>query len=71
MRFPAGDPRNARTLGEAGRNPDGTYNLAKTMSWLTAAMSRGGKGLSQAEVQEIIDREIAKRRVRAPEGERR
>lgn len=46
------DPRQAATLDEAARNPDGTYNGAAALSWLSAALSKGA-GLSQEEVMQI------------------
>lgn len=56
------DPRKAKTLGEACANGDGTYNGARLLSWLSAAVS-GGNGFSEAEVKEIWN--DAKRRVDA------
>ena len=29
------DPRKAETLDEAARNPDGTYDGARVLSWLS------------------------------------
>lgn len=49
-----GDPRQARTLDEAARNPDGTYNGIRALSWLSSALS-GGKGLSEDEVRLIAE----------------
>jgi hypothetical protein len=43
------DPRKAKTLGEAAQNPDGTYNGAKALSWLSEALFPG-KGISEQEV---------------------
>ena len=43
------DPRDAKTLEEAARNPDGTWNGARALAWLSACLG-GGKGLSEAEV---------------------
>lgn len=48
------DPRRCSTLDEAARNPDGTYNAIKALSWLSAALS-GGKGLSEEEVASIAE----------------
>ncbi|MNZ90525.1 hypothetical protein D3C78_1094900 [compost metagenome] len=48
------DPRQARTLDEAARNPDGSYNAIRALSWLSAAVS-GGKGLSEDEVGLIAE----------------
>jgi hypothetical protein len=60
MTTPANDPRQAQTLDEASRNPDGTYNGARAISWLSAVLT-GGKGMSEQEVRAIWDRERAKR----------
>lgn len=46
------DPRKAATLGEAAQNPDGTYNGAKVLSWLSEALNPG-KGISEQEVQKM------------------
>jgi hypothetical protein len=56
------DPRNARTLEEAARNPDGTYNAIKALSWLSDVLSPG-RGLPEGEVEKIA--EEAKARVAA------
>ncbi len=53
------DPRRARTLDEAARNPDGTYNGANALSWLSEVLNPG-KGMTPAEVQ--AEFEAAKRR---------
>jgi hypothetical protein len=55
------DPRKANTLDEAALNPDGkTYNGARALSWLSAILGKG-KGLSEEEVQDIWNKEKAKR----------
>ena len=46
------DPRKAETLDEAARNPDGTYNGLKALSWLSEAINPG-KGIEQGEVAKI------------------
>lgn len=56
-----GDPRKAKTLGEAAMNPDGTYNAIKALSWLSEAL-RPGNGLPEDEVRKIADEAIAKRK---------
>ena len=57
-----GDPRKAKTLGEAALNPDGkTYNGAKAISWLSAILSKDGKGMSEQEVRKIWD-DVKKRK---------
>jgi hypothetical protein len=43
------DPRKADTLDEAARNPDGTYNGARALSWLSDVLT-GGRGVSEAEI---------------------
>lgn len=55
------DPRDAKTLGEAARNPDGTYNGAKALSWLSEVLTPG-KGLSEDEVKGIWEEAKAKRK---------
>lgn len=55
------DPRNAKTLGEAALNSDGkTYNGARAISWLSAALNKG-KGLSEEEVRKLWDEAKAKK----------
>lgn len=50
-----GDPRKAKTLGEAALNADGkTYNGAKALSWLSEVLNPG-KGMSEADVQKVWD----------------
>lgn len=46
------DPRKARTLDEAARNPDGSYNGLRALSWLSDVLT-GGKGLAEEEVGKI------------------
>lgn len=46
------DPRNASTLGDAARNPDGTYNGANALAWLSEVF-HPGKGLSADEISSI------------------
>lgn len=54
------DPREAKTLGEAAQNPDGTYNAYRALSWLSSVL--GTTGLSEDEVREIADEAIARKR---------
>ncbi len=54
------DPRKAATLGEAAQNPDGTWNGAKALSWLSEAL-HPGKGISEQEVTKIWEDAKAKR----------
>lgn len=46
------DPREAKTLDEAAKNADGTYNAIRALSWLSGVLT-GGKGLSEQEVTKI------------------
>jgi hypothetical protein len=48
------DPRHAKTLNEAARNPDGTYNGARALSWMSEVLYPG-KGIPEAEVQAMWD----------------
>lgn len=48
------DPREADTLDEAARDPDGTYNGTRALSWLSDVLT-GGKGMSEAEIREIFE----------------
>lgn len=43
------DPRKAPDLDAASKNPDGTYNGAKALSWLSEVLCPG-KGLPEAEI---------------------
>ncbi|MGY0794254.1 hypothetical protein ACW7BJ_33320 [Azospirillum argentinense] len=54
------DPRKAKTLGEAAANPDGTFNGARALSWLSEVLNPG-KGASEAEVQKLWDQARAKK----------
>lgn len=44
------EPHEARTLGEACQNEDGTYNGVRLMQWLFSAMT-GGKIIHEDEVR--------------------
>lgn len=50
------DPRKAKTLDEACRNPDGSYNGFRLVSWLSAVCFPGAKGMSPDEAREIYER---------------
>jgi hypothetical protein len=54
------DPRRTKTLDEASRNPDGTYNGARALSWLSEAL-HPGKGVNLEEVLRSWDRAKAER----------
>lgn len=47
------DPRNANTLDEAARNPDGTYDGARALSWLSDVLT-GGKGVPEGEIRQMF-----------------
>lgn len=53
------DPRKANTLGEAALNPDGTYNGARALSWLSDVLSPG-RGMTVEQVQEMFEEAKAK-----------
>lgn len=55
------DPRKAKTLGEAAQNPDGTFNGAKALAWLSEVLNPG-KGVSEEDVQAMWDQERARLR---------
>ena len=48
------DPRKARTLDDAAKNPDGTYNAIRALSWLSDVIT-GGKGIPVEEVTKIAE----------------
>lgn len=54
------DPRKADTLDQAARNPDGTYDGARALSWLSDVLT-GGKGVSEDEVRAMFADAKAKR----------
>jgi hypothetical protein len=56
------DPRHASTLGEACKNPDGTHNGYKLLSWLS--------GMPEEEVKAIADKVIAEKKAKACAGSR-
>lgn len=55
------DPREAKTLGEAAMNADGSFNGARALSWMSEVLNPG-KGASVADVQRIWDEAQAKLR---------
>lgn len=63
------DPRKANTLDEAARNPDGTYNAIKALSWLSDAINPG-RGLPEEEVRKIADEVIARKQKKATDHAR-
>jgi len=56
------DPRHAKTLGEAAQNPDGTFNGVRALSWLSRVLFPHWKGLSEQEVQAMLDEIKARKR---------
>jgi len=63
-----GDPRKADTLDEAARNPDGTYDGARALSWLSDMLLGDGKGVSEDEVRAMFADAKAKREACATKG---
>ena len=55
------DPRKADTLDDAARNPDGTYDGARVLSWLSDVLLGDGKGIPEAEIREMFADAKAKR----------
>lgn len=51
----ADDPRKAETLDDAAKNPDGTYNGARALSWMSEALHPGA-GISEDEVRRIAEK---------------
>lgn len=51
------------TLDEASKNPDGTYDGAKTLSWLSEAL---GYKIPEAEIKEMFD--VIKRKKESASG---
>jgi len=60
------DPRKANTLDEASRNPDGTYNGYRALSWLSEVLTKG-KGLSEDEVKHLAE-ELKRKRAGGTDG---
>jgi hypothetical protein len=63
----ADDPRAAQTLDEAARNPDGTYNGLRALSWLSEVLNPG-KGLPEDEVAKIAA-DVKRKKGDASQGE--
>ncbi len=55
-----GDPRKAKTLGDAAQNTDGTFNGYRALSWLTEAL-HPGQGVSEDEVRKLYEEAKAQR----------
>lgn len=47
------DCRKCKSLTDAAQNPDGTWNGARALSWLSEAVSPG-HGISEAEVNRMF-----------------
>lgn len=62
------DARKATTLDEAARNPDGTYNGARALSWLSDVLT-GGKGMPEGEIKQIFEDARAQRKAMASEAD--
>jgi len=58
------DPRQAKTLGEAALNPDGTWNGPRALSWMSVIFSKSGKGISEGEVREMFAKAMARKKAR-------
>ena len=52
--------RKVKTLDAAALNPDGTYNGANALSWLSDILT-GGKGIPADEIKAMFEAEKAKR----------
>ena len=48
------DPRKAKTLDEAARNGDGSYNGVRVLSWLSEVLFPGN-GMDEAEVLQLVE----------------
>ena len=46
------DPRSAPSLEEAAKNPDGTWNGARALSWLSEALNPG-KGRPVEDIEAV------------------
>lgn len=55
------EPHEAKTLGEACANGDGTYNGLRMMQFLFSAVT-GGKEISEQEVQDMWEQAKSRRR---------
>jgi len=62
------DPRKAKTLEEACKNPDGTFNAIRLMSWLSECVA-SGRGIPEEEVRAMAQEAINRRKARkGPNG---
>jgi len=62
------DPRKAQTLDEAAQNPNGTWDVAKALSWLTEVLSPGN-GIPVEEVRQQFAAAIEKKRQQTTPGD--
>lgn len=60
------DPRQAKSLDEAARNPDGTYNGFRALFWMSAIFSKSGKGIPEDEVRTMVAEAWARKKTRGP-----
>ena len=56
-----GDPRQAKTLDEAAKNPDGTYNGSRALSWLSEVMNPD-KGIPAEEIRNMMAEAVKKKK---------
>jgi len=59
------DARQAKTLDEACRNPDGTYSAIRLLSWLSEAVAPG-KGIAEDEVRQMAAEAMQKQKGKQP-----
>lgn len=59
------DPRKAKTLDEAAKNPDGTYNGLRALSWLSDVLT-SGNGIAIEEVAKIAEDVKERRKGKGP-----
>jgi len=57
------DPRKAKTLDEACKNPDGTFNAIRLMSWMSEIFAPG-RGIPEEEVRAMAQEAINRRKAR-------
>lgn len=62
------DPRKAKTLDEAAKNPDGSYNGARALSWMSEVLNPG-KGIPAEEIRNMMAKAIEKKKAEdTPKG---
>ena len=55
------DPRKAASLEEAAKNPDGTFDGARALSWLSEALNPG-RGVPVEDVDDLWKEAVERRR---------